>query len=97
MTRNLYEKPTPGHPLAIPTRDEFVVWCESPVTQFVALAYKIGADLQKEDWIKKTWDGGCVDPMELAKNKTREDAYNAFLQAAYEDYLKIVQTKNPLK
>lgn len=97
MARNLYEVPTPGHPLAIPTRDEFVVWCESPVTQFVALSYQIGAELQKEEWIKKSWDGGIADPNNLIECKVREDAYKAFLETTYEDHLKIVNRKNPLK
>lgn len=97
MSRNLYETPTPGHPLAIPTKDEFIIWCESGVTQFVALAYKIGAELQKEDWIKRSWEGGQSDPLSLMQCKTRQDAYLAFLQANYEDYLKIVNEKNPLK
>ena len=97
MSRKLYEKPNPGHPLAIPTKDEFIVWCESPVTQFVALAYKIGAEAQKEDWLIKSWNGGDSNPMELIRCKTREDAYQAFLEADYDDYLKIVQTKSVLK
>lgn len=95
--RKLAEKPFAGHPLIIPTQEEFFVWCENPVTQFVALAWKTAGELQKEDWIKKSWEGGNADPVELVKCKVREDAYLAFLQSGYEDYLAIVQTKNPLK
>jgi hypothetical protein len=95
--RKLYEKPTPGHALAIPTKDEFITWCESPVTQFVALAYDIGAKLQKEDWLRKSWDAEKADILELVKLKSREDAYKAFLECEYEAYLKIVEAKSPLK
>lgn len=97
MTRNLYERPTPGHPLAIPTKEEFIVWCESPVTQFVALAWKIGADGQKEVWTQLSWESGEANPTTLIELRTREDAYKAFLESNYEDYLKIVESVSPLK
>jgi hypothetical protein len=46
--RQIYEKPTPAKvPFELPTKEEFQVWCESPVTSFVALAYKIMAESTK--------------------------------------------------
>ena len=92
MARQIYEKPTPAKvPFELPTKDEFIIWCESNVTQFVALAYKIMAELQKEDWIKSSWDGGTVDPIKLTSCKTREDAYKSFIEASYEDYVKAIE------
>jgi hypothetical protein len=89
--RQIYEKPTPAKvPFELPTKEEFQVWCESNVTQFVALAYKIGADLQKEDWMNKSWESGQTDPLILMQCKTREDAYLAFIETEYEAYVKVV-------
>ena len=88
----LYEKPTPARmPFDLPTKEEFLIWCQSPVTQFVALSYKIAADLQKEDWMQKSWNGGQSDPLTLAIFKAREDAYKGFLEAEYEDHLNFVK------
>ena len=84
----LAEKPTPGN--ILPTKDEFIIWCQSPVTQFVARAYETAAVLQKEDWLQKSWEGGQSDPLSLAICKTREDAYLAFLQTGFEDYEEII-------
>lgn len=90
--RQIYEKPTPAKvPFELPTKEEFQVWCEHPCTSFVALAYKIMAELQKEDWVKASWDGGIVDPIKLTSCKTREDAYKSFLEASYEDYLNRIE------
>lgn len=97
MARQNYTKPTPSHPLAIPTEDEFLIWCESPVTQFVALAYKIGFEGQKEAWLEMSWIGKDNNSEALIELKTREDAYKAFLECGYEDYLKVVKQKSPLK
>lgn len=96
--RNLYKVPTPGHPLAIPTEEDFIVWCESPVTQFVALAYKTAAEAQKEAWTNQTWENGnFLEEKTLIELRTRYDGYKAFLEAEYQDYLALVKTKSPLK
>lgn len=97
MARKNYNKPTPGHPLAIPTEDEFLVWCESKVTQFVALAHKVGSEAQKEAWMQMSWNEGVVSNDALIELRTREDAYKAFLECGYLDYLKLVEQKSPLK
>lgn len=97
MARNNYTKPTPGHPLAIPTEDEFLTWCENKVTQFVALAYKVGQDSQKEAWMHMSWTEGNNSNDALIELRTREDAYRAFLECEYADYLKLVEQKSPLK
>jgi hypothetical protein len=76
--------------LNCPQRKNFIVWCEGAVTQFVAAAYKKAADLQKEDWMNKSWISEISDPIELVKCKTREDAYLAFLQTSYEDYVNLL-------
>lgn len=90
--RQIYEKPTPAKvPFELPTKEEFIVWSENPVTSFVALAYRIYGELQKEDWIKSSWDGGIVDPIKLTGCKAREDAYRAFIECTYEDYVKAIK------
>lgn len=90
--RQIYEKPTPAKvPFELPTKEEFQVWCEHPCTSFVALAYRIYGELQKEDWIKTSWETGLVDPIKLAECKAREDAYNAFIECGYEQYLKAIE------
>ena len=97
MARQNYTRPTPGHPLEIPTEDEFLVWCESKVTQFVALAYSIALQKQREAWIEASWIKGKNDPMLLKELQTRADAYQAFLDCGYESYLELVKQKSPLK
>lgn len=83
--------PQPSNRL-IPTQDEFDAWCQHPVSQFVAEAYRLGAVLQREEWAKK-FDARLI-PADIALTrlelKTREDAYQAFLETTLADYIAIV-------
>lgn len=77
----------------IPTQDEFDAWCQHPVTQFVAEAYRVAAEKQRA-----AWDGQFDKPLYPTNAdfsyyrlelKTREDAYRSILENTLPDYIAI--------
>lgn len=81
----------------IPSQDEFDSWCENPVTRFVAEAYRLGADKQRDAWARM-FNARIIPAdisMERAILKTREDAYMAFLETNLVDYTAIVRPDVP--
>ncbi len=71
------------------TNEEFLRWKSSPITVWVLSALQIGAELQEQDWIKRSWDGGEADPMALKELRVRADAYLAMAECSYEDWCKV--------
>lgn len=66
------------------TRDDFEAWAESPVTQWVFRAVRNAAQLQKEDWDRRSWENGEADPLALVELRARADAYSAIAETPYE-------------
>ena len=79
--------------MILPTEEEFRAWQDHPVTQFVAEAYRIKAEAQRAAW-GRMLDYPATSPQALQSErdvlKTREDAYNAFLETTFADYLAVV-------
>ena len=77
---------------SVPTQDEFDAWRLHPVTQFVAEAYRLKAEVQKAEWLR--YFDARIIPAEIGMKKlelqTREDAYRAFLETTLDDYIAIV-------
>lgn len=75
----------------LPTEEEFQAWCEHPVTKFIAEAYRISAERQREAW-NALFESRLV-PTDLTQQRdilrTREDAYRAFLETTFERYVEI--------
>lgn len=85
--------PTP-QPTALahnPTEEEFAYWCESPITQWVAKAFGIMAETQTVAWTalmrERTPDASLL-LLQKVEYQVRADAYSAFLETQYMDYLK---------
>ena len=80
--------------IALPTQDEFDSWQLHPVSQYVAEAYRIAAEKQRE-----AWSGQFDKPLYPTNSdfsyyrlelKTREDAYRSILENTLSDYIAIV-------
>lgn len=76
----------------LPTQDEFDAWCQHPCTQFVAEAYRLGAEKQRAAW-ERYFEASIV-PADISavrlELRTREDAYRSILENTLDDYLAIV-------
>jgi hypothetical protein len=83
-------KPQPETRPIVPTEEEFAAWAEQPVTRFVAQAFALGAEIQRQAWLAASWANGEADPLKLMELRTRADAYRAFLETTWADYLKTV-------
>lgn len=72
-----------------PTADEFAMWCQHPVTEWVAKAYAIGVDANTASWTAMMNNDATPDDLLRAKIEfqTRADAYSAFLQSTHANYL----------
>ena len=82
--------PLPDPNCAIPDDEDFAQWCEHPITRFVASAYQRAAEKQREEWMQISWEQNRTDPLLLTELRTREDAYNAFLQTVKEGYVNVI-------
>ncbi len=92
-SENLMATPHPETRI-LPTEEEFAIWCDHPVTQWVAAAHKDMADRNRVAWIEVSWTSDAtVDPDQLLilreQHFCRADAYMALLQSDYLDYLNI--------
>lgn len=91
--------PKPNYAASVPDREDFAAWCEHPVTRFVAEAMEAGAKAQEAEWMRLTWVDGAQDrngvPVDtsrlLLELRTRSDAYRAFLETSWSDYVNFVQ------
>lgn len=89
--------PVPANVSLVPTEEEFAVWCEHPVTRWVAAAYAKGVEANRQAWLAKSWQEARTDDaaaMIAMRNElfTRADTYQAFLETSWADYL---NTNNP--
>lgn len=66
-----------------PTKDEFLLWQDHPVTRWVIKAVKAHAEAQKSAWLDASWDKGEANPLLLCELRTRSDAYAALHEATY--------------
>ena len=63
MPQPLHKSPKPDPNAVAPTEDEFLAWCEQPVTRWVALAYIRAADEARSEHAAVTWAGINPDPI----------------------------------
>ena len=78
--------------LIAPTEDEFTAWQQHPVSMYVAEAYRIAAEKQREEWLR-FFEVNPIPADFTAKRlelRTREDAYRSILENTREDYIAIV-------
>jgi hypothetical protein len=68
-----------------PSRDEFAAWRDDPTTQFVMNALTYNAEECREEWLRKSWDGGQADQRTLDGLRERADALLGFT-ADYEAF-----------
>lgn len=82
--------PIPTDARHSPTADEFEMWTQHPVTRWVAKAYGAGVDANVLAWADLLSQTKTAEELMLARIElqTRSDAYAAFLQTTYADYLK---------
>ena len=80
------ETPKPDRHAKPPTAEEFAVWCELPVTRWVAARYEAQALACREAWTRESWDGGAANPEKLAELRVRADCYMAFMQTNWNRY-----------
>lgn len=66
------------------TEDDFLIWREHPVTKWVFAAIERGAEAQREEWVRMSWDGGQSDPLALLSLRERADAYRALMDTCFE-------------
>lgn len=80
--------------LTVPTEDEFQSWKLHPVSMFIAEAYRIAAEKQRQAWDqqfdKPLFPGSSDFAFYRITLKTREDAYRSILENTLADYIAIV-------
>jgi hypothetical protein len=74
------------------TEDDYLVWREHPVTRWVFAAIEQGAQAQKDEWIRASWDGAAVSPILLTELRTRADAYRALPETSFERWSELNAT-----
>lgn len=74
--------------LGQPTKDEFLVWKEHPVSRWVFLALQTASQAQQTAWLNQSWERGEANPLLLTELRTRADAYDALQASTYEDWCK---------
>lgn len=85
--------PKPQARPEIPHPEDWAAWCEHPVTRFVASAHKRAAELQRDDWLARTWNPqGLADQEKLIECRARADAYMALLETPLERYAELIET-----
>ena len=71
--------------MTTPSPDEFSDWKDHPVTQFVIAGLKRYAEAQQEAWSVHAWMSGNLDPIALAKAKTRAECFADLANLSYND------------
>lgn len=71
------------------TKDEFQLWREHPITEWVFAALKAASEAQKQAWIDSSWASGVADPRVLIELNTRADAYRALYETEYERWAEL--------
>jgi hypothetical protein len=70
-----------------PSSDEFTIWLESPVTQFVMAGFERLAALQQVSWSQAAWAGN-LDPLYRERCLVRADDYDGFAHITFEQAMK---------
>ncbi len=84
--------PKPDPKARVPDPEDFAVWCEHPITRFVATVWQIASEAQRDEWTALSWGTGVADPLILTELRTRADAYRAFLETGLEQYAKLIES-----
>ena len=84
-------RPRPDFKAAPPHPEDFAVWCEHPVTRFVAAAMQAAAIKQKAAWVDASWGSGQASELWLSTLRARADAYMAFLETGLEEYARALE------
>lgn len=77
-----------------PDADEFAAWQAHPVTVFVNAGLVRLAELAKAQWQADAWDGH-LEPVPLARVKTRAETYLELAELTFEDALGANGTMEP--
>jgi hypothetical protein len=67
-----------------PTREEYEIWQENPVTRFVMAGLAKLAERQEQVFKEAAW-AGHLDPLEHAQCKVRAEAYSDLSALSFED------------
>lgn len=74
-----------------PSDEEFAAWCRHPVTRYVATAFKIMAEEEKQVWTNTVWNNAGSEfelHATLISAKSRARAYEIFISAKKEHYVR---------
>lgn len=72
-----------------PTKDEFLLWQDNPITRWVVQAVKAHSQMQKDAWLSASWSKGECDSLLLTELRTRSDAYAALHETTYEGWCEL--------
>jgi hypothetical protein len=65
------------------TEDDFLAWRDHPVTKWIFKAVEAGAEEQKAEWIRASWEGATANPLLLVELRTRADSYRALIETSF--------------
>lgn len=68
----------PVTPKAPFTADDYALWCENPLTQWVFGICAIEAMALQDQWMEQSWHGGRADPVELAMKRGQASVFEQF-------------------
>ena len=66
-------------------RDEFEIWIEHPITQWLLNGLRAESEALKAGWLEAAWDQDMLDPIEKTRSHARWDIMNQIAGITYED------------
>ena len=92
--------PQPTRSMVVPTPEEYAAWASHPVTEWVARCYAQMAEAQQAAWLTNSWQASSRTPEDvrlladmLIELRTRADAYRAFIETNWRDYVRASRPK----
>ena len=67
-------------------RDEFELWREHPVTQWVFAAIERAVEQERAEWMRQSWTNGVADQHTLTVLKTRADALGELIDNDFDTW-----------
>jgi hypothetical protein len=68
-----------------PSRDEFEIWRDNPITQWVLEGFRRAGDLQPADWLRSSWGDGEPDRNFLIRKRAMAAVYSDVVNVSHED------------
>lgn len=80
----------PHLPLGQPSREEFLIWREHPVTEWVFRACQATALEVEKEWTEASWGNRLLPEANLLRDqllscRTKADTWNELVGASYDD------------